>query len=61
MNYGVEEQLVPNQPPLGTQFKSYELTAASNYWTLDPFQYSITKFKYNKLYIYFASNKFRYR
>ena len=35
-----------NQPPLGTQFKSYELAAASNFWTLDPYQYSITKFKY---------------
>ena len=40
-------QLNSNQQPLGSQFKSYELTAASNYWTLDPFQYSITKFKYN--------------
>jgi len=36
-----------NYPPLGTQFKSYELTAAQNYWTLDPYQYEITKFKYN--------------
>ena len=35
------------QPPLGSQFKSYELSAASNYWTLDPYQYSITKFRYN--------------
>ena len=35
------------QQPLGSRFKSYELTAASNYWTLDPFQYSITKFKFN--------------
>jgi hypothetical protein len=43
----VAEELKPNQQPLGTQFRSYELTAASNYWTLDPFQYSITKFKYN--------------
>ena len=42
----VKEQLNPNQPPLGTQFKSYELNAASNYWTLDPFQYSITKFDF---------------
>jgi hypothetical protein len=36
-----------DQQPLGSQFKSYELTKASNYWTLDPFQYSITKFQYN--------------
>jgi hypothetical protein len=43
----VVEELQPNQQPLGTQFRSYELAAASNYWTLDPFQYSITKFKYN--------------
>jgi hypothetical protein len=43
----IKEQLNPNQQPLGTQFKSYELTAASNYYTLDPYQYSITKFKYN--------------
>ena len=46
-SYGVEEQLVPNQPPLGTQFKSYELNKAVNYYVLDPFQYSITKFDYN--------------
>jgi hypothetical protein len=46
-SYGVEEQLVPNQPPLGTQFKSYELNKAVNYYTLDPFQYAITKFDYN--------------
>lgn len=46
MNYGVEEQLVPNQPPLGTQFKSYELNKAVNYYVLDPFQYAITKFDY---------------
>lgn len=32
--------------PLGTQFKSYELTSASNYWTLDPCQYNITKIEY---------------
>jgi hypothetical protein len=43
----VEQELQPNQQPLGTQFRSYELNAAGNYWTLDPFQYSITKFKYN--------------
>ena len=39
--------LSEDQPPLGTQFKSYELNQASNYYTLDPFQYSITKFDYN--------------
>lgn len=33
--------------PLGTHFKSYELTRAINYYTLDPFQYSITKFDYS--------------
>jgi len=43
----VKDQLQPDQQPLGSQFKSYELNAAGNYWTLDPFQYSITKFKYN--------------
>jgi hypothetical protein len=37
----------PDQKPLGTQFKSYELTEAQNFWTLDPYQYSITKFKYS--------------
>ena len=36
-----------NQQPLGTQFKSYELNKASNHWTLDPFQYSVTRFDYN--------------
>ena len=46
-NGTISEQLNPNQQPLGTQFKSYELNQASNYWTLDPFQYSITKFDYN--------------
>ena len=40
-------QLDANLPPLGTQFNSYELNCAANYYTLDPFQYSITKFKYN--------------
>ena len=39
--------LSSEQPPLGTQFKSYELNAAINYYLLDPFQYSITKFKYS--------------
>lgn len=43
----VTSQLQQNQPPLGSQFKSYELNKATNYYTLDPFQYSITKFKYN--------------
>ena len=42
----VEEQLEYNQPPLGTQFKSYELNKAINYYTLDPFQYAITKFDF---------------
>jgi len=42
----VAEQLVEDQPPLGTQFKSYELNQATNFYTLDPFQYSITKFDY---------------
>ena len=36
-----------NQQPLGTKFQSYELTKAINHYTLDPFQYSITKFDYN--------------
>ena len=40
-------QLNPNQAPLGSKFKSYELTRATNYYTLDPFQYSITKFDFN--------------
>lgn len=35
-----------NLAPLGTQFKSYELNAAINHYTLDPYQYSITKFDY---------------
>ena len=43
----VKDQLSLDQQPLGSQFKSYELSAASNFYTLDPFQYSITKFKYN--------------
>jgi hypothetical protein len=43
----VEQQLNVNQQPLGTQFKSYELNKAVNYYLLDPFQYSITKFDYN--------------
>ena len=46
-NEQFNEQLRPNQQPLGTQFLSYELNKAPNYWTLDPFQYSITKFKFN--------------
>jgi len=43
----VSDQLQENQSPLGSQFKSYELTQAVNYYTLDPFQYNITKFDYN--------------
>ena len=43
----IKEQLAQNQPPLGSQFNSYLLNSASNYWTLDPFQYSVTKFKYS--------------
>ena len=43
----VQEELQQNQQPLGTQFKSYNLNQAVNYYTLDPFQYSITKFDYN--------------
>ena len=31
----VETQLNPNQPPLGTQFKSYELNKATNAYILD--------------------------
>jgi hypothetical protein len=42
----VQNTLKEDQPPLGTEFKSYELTGAINYYTLDPFQYSITKFDY---------------
>jgi len=38
--------LEENQQPLGTLFKSYELTSAINHYTLDPFQYNITKFDY---------------
>uniref|UniRef100_A0A6C0I7Z8 Uncharacterized protein n=1 Tax=viral metagenome TaxID=1070528 RepID=A0A6C0I7Z8_9ZZZZ len=33
--------------PLGTNFKSYELNKAINYYLLDPHQYQITKFTYN--------------
>jgi hypothetical protein len=47
INKIVSEQIDENQPPLGSQFKSYELTQAVNYYTLDPFQYNITKFDYN--------------
>jgi hypothetical protein len=43
----VKQQLQQNQQPLGSQFRSYELNKASNYWTLDPFQYSITRFDFN--------------
>ncbi len=43
----VKEELSQNQQPLGTQFKSYNLNQAINYYTLDPYQYNITKFDYN--------------
>jgi len=43
----VSNTLKADQPPLGSQFKSYELTGAVNHYLLDPFQYSITKFDYN--------------
>jgi hypothetical protein len=43
----VSQQLAEDQPPLGTQFKSYQLNQATNYYLLDPFQYSVTKFDYN--------------
>ena len=33
--------------PLGTNFESYNLTKAINHWTLDPYQYQITKFDFN--------------
>ena len=33
--------------PLGTQYKSYELGLAINSYLLDPYQYSVTKFKYS--------------
>lgn len=42
------QEVEENQPPLGTKFKSYQLNQAANYWTLDPFQYNITKFQYNQ-------------
>ena len=42
----VTDQLQPNQQPLGSQFKSYQLNQAVNYYLLDPFQYSVTKFDY---------------
>jgi len=45
--FTVKEELVENQAPLGSKFNSYLLNTASNYWTLDPFQYSVTKFKYS--------------
>ena len=43
----VQNTLQEDQQPLGTQFRSYELNRAVNYYLLDPFQYSITKFDYN--------------
>ena len=42
----VTEHLAENQPPLGSQFKGYQLNEAVNFYTLNPFQYSITKFDY---------------
>ena len=42
----VKNTLDMDQPPLGTQFQSYELNSAVNHYLLDPFQYSITKFDY---------------
>ena len=42
----VSAQLEQNQQPLGSQFKSYQLNQAVNYYLLDPFQYSITKFDF---------------
>ena len=42
----VQNTLKQDQQPLGTLFKSYELNSAVNYYLLDPFQYSITKFNY---------------
>ena len=47
INDDVSKQLNMEQKPLGNNFKSYELTKATNYWVLDPYQYSITKFDYN--------------
>jgi hypothetical protein len=35
-----------NLKPLGTQFNSYELNNAINTYTLDPYQYNITRFDY---------------
>jgi hypothetical protein len=32
---------------IGTQFKSHELTKAQTLYTLDPYQYSVTKFNYS--------------
>ena len=43
----VKNELQQNQQPLGSQFRSYELNKASNFYTLDPYQYSITKFNFN--------------
>jgi hypothetical protein len=42
----VTSTLKSDQKPLGTQFPSYQLNSAINYYLLDPFQYSITKFDY---------------
>lgn len=42
----VSSTLQREQRPLGTNFPSYELNGAINYYLLDPFQYSITKYNY---------------
>jgi hypothetical protein len=42
----VSNTLQMSQGPLGTNLPSYELNGAINYYLLDPFQYSITKFDY---------------
>jgi hypothetical protein len=44
----VSDELSSEQRPLGTKFQSYNLNQAVNYYTLDPFQYSITKFDFNE-------------
>jgi len=44
----VSDELSSEQQPLGTKFHSYNLNQAANYYTLDPFQYSITKFDFNQ-------------
>ena len=41
----VQNTLKEDQQPLGTQFKSYELNGAINYYLLDPFQSGDGKFE----------------